>query len=117
MSADPSVVASLERTVHRVLNGLAADLEDLGLSQGEVNAAARGLAGLGGHLGLLAQRVALLGAARAAGNQRGCRRGERHCDRPHEERRREAGFAAAICAPNAPPMVRMIVFMPVASPV
>jgi hypothetical protein len=41
MSADPSVVASLERTVHRVLDRLAADLEDLGLSQGEVNSLAQ----------------------------------------------------------------------------
>lgn len=41
MSADPSVVAALERTVHRVLDRLAADLEDLGLSQGEVNALAQ----------------------------------------------------------------------------
>jgi DNA-binding MarR family transcriptional regulator len=41
MSADPNVVASLERTVHRVLDRLAVDLEDLGLSQGEVNALAQ----------------------------------------------------------------------------
>jgi DNA-binding MarR family transcriptional regulator len=34
----PSVVASLEGTVHRVLECLAAELEELGLSQGEVNA-------------------------------------------------------------------------------
>ena len=37
----PSVVAALERTVHRVLEMLAADLKDLGLTQGEVNALAQ----------------------------------------------------------------------------
>src|SRR5919109_2503172 len=34
----PSVVAALEGTVHRVLERLAAELRDLGLTQGEVNA-------------------------------------------------------------------------------
>jgi MarR family transcriptional regulator, organic hydroperoxide resistance regulator len=34
----PSVVAALEGTVHRVLERLAAELGDLGLTQGEVNA-------------------------------------------------------------------------------
>ncbi|HVG74896.1 MAG TPA: MarR family transcriptional regulator [Thermoleophilaceae bacterium] len=37
----PSVVAALERTVHRVLEMLAAELKDLGLTQGEVNALAQ----------------------------------------------------------------------------
>ena len=37
----PSVVAALERTVHRVLELLAEELEDLGLTQGEVNALAQ----------------------------------------------------------------------------
>jgi DNA-binding MarR family transcriptional regulator len=35
---EESVVAALEGTVHRVLERLATELEDLGLSQGEVNA-------------------------------------------------------------------------------
>lgn len=37
----PSVVAALEWTVHRVLERLAVELADLGLSQGELNALAR----------------------------------------------------------------------------
>ncbi|HEX6653682.1 MAG TPA: MarR family transcriptional regulator [Thermoleophilaceae bacterium] len=36
-----SVVAALERTVHRVLELLTAELADLGLTQGEVNALAQ----------------------------------------------------------------------------
>ena len=37
----PSVAAALERTVHRVLDLLAKELKDLGLTQGEVNALAQ----------------------------------------------------------------------------
>jgi DNA-binding MarR family transcriptional regulator len=39
--AAPSVVASLEATVHRVLEKLGSDLAELGLSHGEVNALAQ----------------------------------------------------------------------------
>jgi DNA-binding MarR family transcriptional regulator len=41
MAATPSVIATLEATVHRVLERLAADLADLGLTHGEVNALAQ----------------------------------------------------------------------------
>jgi DNA-binding MarR family transcriptional regulator len=37
----PSLIARLEATVHRVLDRLAAELDDLGLSHGEVNALAQ----------------------------------------------------------------------------
>lgn len=36
----PNAIVALEATVHRVLDGLGAELEDLGLSHGEVNALA-----------------------------------------------------------------------------
>jgi DNA-binding MarR family transcriptional regulator len=39
--ATPNVIAALEATVHRVLESLAAELEELGLSHGEVNALAQ----------------------------------------------------------------------------
>jgi MarR family transcriptional regulator, organic hydroperoxide resistance regulator len=39
--APPNVIAALEATVHRVLERLAVELEDLGLSHGEVNALAQ----------------------------------------------------------------------------
>jgi DNA-binding MarR family transcriptional regulator len=41
----PNVISSLEATVHRVLERLAADLADLGLSQSEVNVLAQLKAG------------------------------------------------------------------------
>jgi MarR family transcriptional regulator, organic hydroperoxide resistance regulator len=40
-SPSPNVIAALEATVHRVLERLAAELADLGLSHGEVNALAQ----------------------------------------------------------------------------
>jgi MarR family transcriptional regulator, organic hydroperoxide resistance regulator len=40
-SQSPNVIAALEVTVHRVLERLAAELADLGLSHGEVNALAQ----------------------------------------------------------------------------
>jgi MarR family transcriptional regulator, organic hydroperoxide resistance regulator len=39
--APPSLIAALEATTHRVLERLALELEDLGLSHGEVNALAQ----------------------------------------------------------------------------
>jgi MarR family transcriptional regulator, organic hydroperoxide resistance regulator len=41
MDATPSVIAGLEATLHRVLDRLAAELADLGLTHGEVNALAQ----------------------------------------------------------------------------
>jgi DNA-binding MarR family transcriptional regulator len=39
--ATPNVIAALEATVHRVLESLGAELDELGLSHGEVNALAQ----------------------------------------------------------------------------
>lgn len=39
--ATPNVITALEATVHRVLESLGAELEELGLSHGEVNALAQ----------------------------------------------------------------------------
>jgi MarR family transcriptional regulator, organic hydroperoxide resistance regulator len=41
MPAPPNLIAALEATTHRVLEHLALELEDLGLSHGEVNALAQ----------------------------------------------------------------------------
>jgi DNA-binding MarR family transcriptional regulator len=40
-AAPPNVIVALEATTHRVLERLAAELGDLGLSQGEINALAQ----------------------------------------------------------------------------
>jgi DNA-binding MarR family transcriptional regulator len=40
-TAPPNVIAALEATVHRVLERLAIELDDLGLTHGEVNALAQ----------------------------------------------------------------------------
>ena len=40
-SAPPNLVAAIEATVHRVLEKLASELADLGLTHGEVNAVAQ----------------------------------------------------------------------------
>jgi anti-sigma factor ChrR (cupin superfamily) len=39
--ATPNVITALEATVHRVLESLGAELEELGLTHGEVNALAQ----------------------------------------------------------------------------
>jgi MarR family transcriptional regulator, organic hydroperoxide resistance regulator len=41
MPAPPNLIAALEATTHRVLGHVALELEDLGLSHGEVNALAQ----------------------------------------------------------------------------
>lgn len=41
MATLPNLVAALEATLHRVLERLAAELDDLGLSHGEINALAQ----------------------------------------------------------------------------